>query len=517
MPTYTNAARLCGRGRLRSPRPLASVRPSGPDAPPSGPSASLHGGPGPEGGEDGGGTLAIYHLRASVISRSQGRSATAAIAYRAAERITDRRTGLVFDYAAKAGVEHAEILAPDHAPDWVRDRSELWNRVEEAETRRNSQVAREVRVALPSELSHAERVELVRGFVREQFVDRGMVADVALHAPGRDGDDRNHHAHILLTTRELGEEAPGGFTAKNRDWNKVEVLEAWREGWARDSNAALERSGIEDRVDHRTLAAQREEALERAVEARERGDEAAELRETVRAVELDRPPLPQLSPGAWQMKERGIEVGRVGAWHEAKARAAEVREIAQDLGRQVRDWIGEHLDRAAERVRERVRPVRLGLAHEGGPALGRAGAERGLDGAEDAGRDGGDRDDVNARLRRALEGWRRSDDERGQRRGVSAGRPDREAAEPEREAAPEDLAARLRAALGRIDPARLAEGAASLRESREAEEREAAREKAERAWEAERVRELEKVREREALEKDRERSRDRDSGWDYEL
>ena len=93
--------------------------------------------------------MAIYHLRVSVISRSQGRSATAAIAYRVAERIADRRTGLVFDYAAKAGVEHAEILAPSHAPDWVHDRSELWNRVEEAETRKNSQVAREVRVALP--------------------------------------------------------------------------------------------------------------------------------------------------------------------------------------------------------------------------------------------------------------------------------------------------------------------------------------------------------------------------------
>ena len=256
--------------------------------------------------------MAIYHLRASMISRSQGRSATAASAYRVAERIEDRRTGLVFNYAARSGVDHTEILAPDHAPDWVRDRSELWNRVEESETRKNSQVAREVRVALPAELTHEARVELVREFAQEQFVDRGMVADIALHAPGRDGDDRNHHAHILLTTREIG---PEGFTTKNRDWNKVEVLEGWREAWARDSNAALERAGIEDRVDHRTLVAQRDEALELASAARERGDEGAELVQTVRAIELDRPPLPQLSPGARQMKERGIEVGRVRAWH----------------------------------------------------------------------------------------------------------------------------------------------------------------------------------------------------------
>jgi len=185
--------------------------------------------------------MAIYHLRASVISRSAGRSATAAAAYRVAERIEDRRTGLTFDYAARGGVDHTEILAPDHAPDWVYDRSELWNRVEESETRKNSQVAREVRVALPDELTHAQRLELVREFVRSQFVDHGMVADIALHAPGREGDERNHHAHILLTTREVDAD---GFTTKNRDWNKVEILESWREAWARDSNAVLERGPV---------------------------------------------------------------------------------------------------------------------------------------------------------------------------------------------------------------------------------------------------------------------------------
>ena len=196
--------------------------------------------------------MASYHLRVSMITRSQGRSATAASAYRAAQRIEDRRTGLAFDYAARAGVDHTEIIAPPHAPDWASDRSELWNRVEEAETRKNSRVAREVRVALPDELTHAQRVALVRDYAQAQFVDRGMVADIALHAPGRDGDERNHHAHILLTTREIDAD---GFTTKNRDWNKVEVLEGWRETWALDSNVALELAGfVDERVDHRTLA-----------------------------------------------------------------------------------------------------------------------------------------------------------------------------------------------------------------------------------------------------------------------
>ncbi|WP_090525745.1 MobQ family relaxase [Paracoccus isoporae] len=409
--------------------------------------------------------MAIYHLRASMISRSQGRSATAAIAYRVAERIEDRRTGLTFDYAKRGGVDHTEILAPDHAPDWVCDRSELWNRVEESETRKNSQVAREVRVALPAELTHDERVALVREFAQEQFVDRGMVADIALHAPGREGDERNHHAHILLTTREIG---PEGFTAKNRDWNAKDMLEGWREAWARDSNAALERVGIEDRVDHRTLVAQRDEALELAAAARERGDEGAELRETVRAIELDRPPLPQLSPGAWQMKERGIEVGRVGAWHEAKARAAEVMELARDLASHVRDW----LDRAADRVLDRLGSGQGELALAGG-------------------RDGRVQEpDLATRLKEAWEARQRD------RETPDAAMPDRDA--------PDDLAARLREAAQGIDREALADRAAALREGREAEERQVA-EDAARERELERQQEIEK-------ERDSIANRDRDRG-----
>ena len=409
--------------------------------------------------------MAIYHLRATMISRSQGRSATAASAYRVAERIEDRRTGLTFDYAARGGVDYTEILAPDHAPDWVRDRSELWNRVEEAETRKNSQVAREVRVALPDELTHAQRVALVRDYAQTQFVDRGMVADIALHAPGREGDERNHHAHILLTTREVDTE---GFTTKNRDWNKVEVLEGWREAWARDSNAALERAGIEDRVDHRTLVAQRDEALELASAARERGDEGAELHETVRAMSLDRPPLPQLSLGAWQLKERGVEVAAVRVWHEVKDRAAEVRQVVQELTGQVRDW----LDRAAERVMDRLGSGQSELALAGG-------------------RDGREEEpDLATRLRDAWEARQGREKER-------------DVDVQEREASP-DLAARLREAAAGIDPDELAARAAALREGREAEERHIAQEA---AREQERVKELERQQESE-----REAHRDRGHG-----
>ena len=304
--------------------------------------------------------MASYHLHATMISRSSGRSATAASAYRAAQRIEDRRTGLAFDYAARGGVDHTEIIAPDHAPDWASDRSELWNRVEESETRKNSQVAREVRVALPDELTHAQRLALVRDYAQAQFVDRGMVADIALHAPGRDGDERNHHAHILLTTREIDAD---GFTTKNRDWNKVEVLEGWRGTWARDSNTALDLAGFDERVDHRTLAAQRDEALEWAESARMVGDEATELHETVRAMSLDRLPLPQLSPGAWQLKKRGIEVAAVRVWHEVKAQAVEVQRITAELTAQVREWLGWA---PVERVTDRLVPAQSEIALAGG-------------------------------------------------------------------------------------------------------------------------------------------------------
>ena len=380
--------------------------------------------------------MAIYHLRATMISRSAGRSATASAAYRSAERITDRRTGLSFDYAARGGVDHTEILAPDGAPDWVRDRAELWNRVEEAETRKNSQVAREIRVALPAELAPDDRAALVRGFVQAQFVDRGMVADIALHAPGREGDERNHHAHILLTTREIG---PDGFTTKNRDWNAKEALEGWREAWALESNAALERSGIAERIDHRTLEAQRVEALELAAAARERGDEALELQETVRAVALDRPPLPQLSLGAWQLKERGQDVAAVRVWHEVKDRAAEVARVAQELAGHVQEW----LERVAQRALDRFQP------------------ELALDGGSN---DRVQAPDLAARLREAWEG-RQS---RQEVRDVAAPDLGREA--PEQDAS-QSLADRLREAARAIDPDTFADRAAALRDGREAEER----------------------------------------------
>ena len=193
--------------------------------------------------------MAIYHLSAKPISRATGRSATGAAAYRAGETITDERTGLVFDYSKKRGIDHSEIMAPANAPEWAHDRAKLWNAVEHSEKRKDSQVAREVEVALPTELNPDQQRELVRSFARSQFVDAGMVADIAIHhAKGE-----NPHSHILLTMRDIG---PDGFGQKNRSWNDKALLQNWREAWEVQTNQALERAGHSVRIDHRTLAEQ---------------------------------------------------------------------------------------------------------------------------------------------------------------------------------------------------------------------------------------------------------------------
>ncbi len=197
--------------------------------------------------------MAIYHLSAQVISRSTGRSSVAASAYRAGLKLVDERTGEVHDYSRKRGIEHREILAPAGAPAWATNRSALWNAVEAIEKRKDAQVAREIDIALPAELDAAQRLDLVRQFVQSEFVARGMVADLCIHKPGRKGDDRNHHAHIMLTMRSI---AGDGFGQKVREWNDKSLLQSWREGWEQHANAALERAGIGGRIDHRTLDAQ---------------------------------------------------------------------------------------------------------------------------------------------------------------------------------------------------------------------------------------------------------------------
>ena len=265
--------------------------------------------------------MAIYHFSAKMISRSAGRSSVAAAAYRTAERLQDQRQGLEHDYSNRTGVLSSEILVPEGTPDSMKDRATLWNAVEAVERRKDAQLAREVTVALPHELTDTQRSELVRSFAQSAFVDRGMIADVAIHAPGKEGDQRNHHAHIMLTTRTIGAD---GFEGKDRSWNSKELLEDWRESWADHANSYLREIEVVREIDHRSLEAQRDEKLELKDRALERGDEKAAHELEIVAVELDRDPLPDIGWKAWGMERRGIQTAAGDLWREARGRLEDV-------------------------------------------------------------------------------------------------------------------------------------------------------------------------------------------------
>ena len=190
--------------------------------------------------------MAIYHLRAKVISRAKGKSATASAAYQSAEKIKDERTGLTFDYTRKQGVNATEIIAPNQAPDWVNNRAELWNNAELFETRKNSRTAREIELALPIELNQESNQELVRGFVKDELISKGLVVDLAFH----NMESHNPHAHIMFTTRVVEEK---GFGIKDRSLDKKEFLIKIRENWETHVNQALEQAGVRERIDHRSL------------------------------------------------------------------------------------------------------------------------------------------------------------------------------------------------------------------------------------------------------------------------
>jgi Ti-type conjugative transfer relaxase TraA len=196
--------------------------------------------------------LAIYHLTAKVISRARGQSVTAAAAYRSGSALRDERYGLTHNYPRNRKAAHSEIVAPTGAPPWVHDRETLWNRVEAGESRKDSQLARAIEVGLPVELSHAESVALVRDYIAQEFVSKGMIADFSI----RRNDPGNPYAQILLTLREA---TPSGFGPKMRHWNRKSNLIEWRSAWAERANQHLARAGHAVRIDHRTLEAQQSE------------------------------------------------------------------------------------------------------------------------------------------------------------------------------------------------------------------------------------------------------------------
>lgn len=207
--------------------------------------------------------MAIFHLSAQLISRKAGRSSTAAAAYRSGEKIIDERTGEIHDYTRKGGVVHSEVVMPSSS-DWTPSRSELWNAVELKNKRADAQVAREFVVALPDELLAGERKQLALRLAREIADTYNVAADVALHMPSQEGDDRNHHAHILITTNRIDGRKLGNKVREldlvahtmGGKFGQANEIDRLRERWAEMANQALEQAGHSVRIDHRSLEAQ---------------------------------------------------------------------------------------------------------------------------------------------------------------------------------------------------------------------------------------------------------------------
>jgi hypothetical protein len=199
--------------------------------------------------------MAIFHLTAKVISRGKGQSAIAAAAYRSGERLRDEQANEQKFYEARAErIQFTAIMAPKDAPEWSYDRNQLWNEVERGEKRKDAQLAREIEIALPHEMTDEQRQWLAKDFAREAFVRKGYAVDIAIHAPDPDSDSRNYHAHLMVTMRTLG---PDGFAPKKDPaMNSRAQLGEWREQFANLANRHLERHGHEARVDHRSLEAQ---------------------------------------------------------------------------------------------------------------------------------------------------------------------------------------------------------------------------------------------------------------------
>src|SRR5699024_5047778 len=212
--------------------------------------------------------MAIYHMSMGNISRGKGQSAIASAAYRSGDKLYSERYNKTSFYPRDVK-PISYILKPDHAPDWSLNRERLWNEVEKIETSSRARLAKEFTIALPIELNYEEQNNLVKEYVQENFVNEGMVADVAIHRDNKD----NPHAHVMLTNRPFLENGEWGLKAKKEyildengnkikyksgepksrkinmtNWNDSNTLKVWRKNWADTTNKYLENSGFSERI-----------------------------------------------------------------------------------------------------------------------------------------------------------------------------------------------------------------------------------------------------------------------------
>ena len=276
--------------------------------------------------------MALFHSHVQIISRSKGKSAVSAAAYRAAELLKSERERSEYDFTRKRGVVHTEILLPDHAPREYSNRAVLWNAVETIEKAENAQLARELDIALPVELSREQGIALARDYAKYTFVSAGMCADLCVHDKG----DGNPHFHVMLTMRPINDDGTWGGkqrkeyildnngnkiydpkkrqykcrSIKSTDWNDRSKADEWRKIWEDMANEALKSVGSDSRIDRRSYADQGIEQI----------------------------PTVHMGPVATQLEKQGIRTELGDRNREIIAMNQQMRQLRARL-RKVNDWL----------------------------------------------------------------------------------------------------------------------------------------------------------------------------------
>ncbi|QDX97099.1 conjugal transfer protein [Pectobacterium carotovorum subsp. carotovorum] len=237
--------------------------------------------------------MAIFHLEFKIVKRSEGMSSCRKAAYHARCRITDDRTGNTYDFSHRSDLFHHQILAPVSAPSHIIENSTaLWNEVERVERQKDGQTARYFDVAIPCELNNEDKINLVVEYCQKNFVDKGMIADIAFH----DLNGENPHAHVMLTLKPI---TADGFGKKERSWNDKKNVILWRESWSVIANRYLTAAGSNERIDHRSIDTQYNEALENAAITLDVEEKALWL---AKATLTSRPPMQRVHRAKWNSK-----------------------------------------------------------------------------------------------------------------------------------------------------------------------------------------------------------------------
>jgi MobA/MobL family len=305
-----------------------------------------------------------YHFSAKVISRSRGQSAVAAAAYRIRSRLEDERYGKTHDYSKHEGLEFVWHSAPKNAPTLAHDIGQVWNAIEREEKRSNSTLAREYVVAFPCQLSAEQREWMLKDFVREELTRKGLIVTAAIHAPSKDGDERNYHAHIMFSDRPIDE---NGFS-KNKDRSftdyksRVDTLEHGKEKWAALAARQLERSGYE--VEAERWRHGHEKLSQQATAAEARGDQ--EYADLLRFAEAGK----HLGVVASEIERDGRESHRGRENREIEAGNAARQELGKELQAVEREIAA--LEVTAQRENQQPEPVAVATppqvtAHEPEP------------------------------------------------------------------------------------------------------------------------------------------------------